>query len=669
VNEADYDKRTALHVAACEGKDNSVRLLLELGADIHALDIQGNTPLDDATREQQNATKRTLQHAACALGLKTPKSRRQGRVTDAGSLLRYFADTIVHDEKNRRVVARNVLIETLGEYGINAEEDPRLEFLEGLPESLHDENLHEIALRLPLLPRALRGELTVPNFSACCDKLEELFHTMCVDSEHVGYGDGDESLDLMTVDGQRLHLGRIKQTVPLDDLGSLIVFAVAVECLEEKDIDAVVGHEPSGENNDSRSVNSDDLPFNPFMWNGMLALLALLQAKIEDVWEVLCLVLTRVTGQTKIENDPSWEEQDKKKRFHLVVALLHSLIARGTLPQTTEHHAIVNLFFRLRSVVASTSELSCMAACFANGGVDIFKNEKVLQATTIKDILTLMFTTGCGAMSGEFCFRIGVPAKSSSVGVLLLVVPNLIGICNFGKAVNEQGVSKAGLKLSFSMGDEFNFHALAGNCTTSAKLDPSLYHLQTDMELCGNLHWAAKKGDISTLVYLRNLGFQLGYTDYDLRSPAHVAAASGRKNCLRYLHKNGVPIDEKDRWGNVPLDDAEKNGHEDIAKLLRKWSANEGSHCGRSTPSDAESMHSHASPMARTLDHAKSDRSSAPVAAKMTNFTSILAAVDENQDIEEDAESDMSDAPKNRNGSRRPSKDSAGGFSADSGSV
>lgn len=47
-NLADYDKRTALHLASCEGCTEIVILLLEKGADINSIDRWGRTPLSDA---------------------------------------------------------------------------------------------------------------------------------------------------------------------------------------------------------------------------------------------------------------------------------------------------------------------------------------------------------------------------------------------------------------------------------------------------------------------------------------------------------------------------------------------------------------------------------------------------------------------------------------------
>ncbi|XP_051147363.1 integrin-linked protein kinase 1-like [Andrographis paniculata] len=48
ANLADYDKRTALHLASCEGRTEIVVLLLQKGADVNSMDRWGRTPLSDA---------------------------------------------------------------------------------------------------------------------------------------------------------------------------------------------------------------------------------------------------------------------------------------------------------------------------------------------------------------------------------------------------------------------------------------------------------------------------------------------------------------------------------------------------------------------------------------------------------------------------------------------
>eukprot|EP00949_MAST-11_sp_MAST-11-sp1_P002061 g2061.t1 len=51
MNCSDYDGRTALHLAACEGHLDIVKWLVGIGAKVAARDRFCNTPLDDAERE------------------------------------------------------------------------------------------------------------------------------------------------------------------------------------------------------------------------------------------------------------------------------------------------------------------------------------------------------------------------------------------------------------------------------------------------------------------------------------------------------------------------------------------------------------------------------------------------------------------------------------------
>jgi ankyrin repeat protein len=58
INQGDYDKRTALHLACSEGRLKMVELLLsQEGIDIDVLDRWGNKPIDDAKRAKYNSEK------------------------------------------------------------------------------------------------------------------------------------------------------------------------------------------------------------------------------------------------------------------------------------------------------------------------------------------------------------------------------------------------------------------------------------------------------------------------------------------------------------------------------------------------------------------------------------------------------------------------------------
>jgi len=65
-NAADYDKRTAAHIAAAEGHVAALRTLSEMGADLTLMDRWGQTPRDEAKRSQ-GSIKKELRDALNAL--------------------------------------------------------------------------------------------------------------------------------------------------------------------------------------------------------------------------------------------------------------------------------------------------------------------------------------------------------------------------------------------------------------------------------------------------------------------------------------------------------------------------------------------------------------------------------------------------------------------------
>jgi len=84
VTLSDYDRRTALHLAASEGMTEAIELLVELGAPINATDRWKHTPLDDAIREKQTEAIRLLK----AFGAKIASDLTKDEL-DASNLFSY----------------------------------------------------------------------------------------------------------------------------------------------------------------------------------------------------------------------------------------------------------------------------------------------------------------------------------------------------------------------------------------------------------------------------------------------------------------------------------------------------------------------------------------------------------------------------------------------------
>jgi len=84
---------------------------------------------------------------------------------------------------------------------------------------------------------------------------------------------------------------------------------------------------------------------------------------------------------------------------------------------------------------------------------------------------------------------------------------------------------------------------------------------------------AAAAGDLDTLIYYAASGENLNQRDYDLRTALHLASSNGHLTAIRYLcHQLGSQCAKvTDRWGNSPLDDAKREGHDECLELLQRY--------------------------------------------------------------------------------------------------
>lgn len=140
-----------------------------------------------------------------------------------------------------------------------------------------------------------------------------------------------------------------------------------------------------------------------------------------------------------------------------------------------------------------------MAATLANGGICPQTEEQVLANSAVRDVLSLMHSCGMYNYSGQFAFRIGLPAKSGVSGCMMVVVPNVMGLCCWSPPLDTFGNSVRGVKFCEELVSLFNFHHYDNLRYSLHKKDPRRQKNESKGIRIVDLLFAAATGDVSAM--------------------------------------------------------------------------------------------------------------------------------------------------------------------------
>lgn len=348
------------------------------------------------------------------------------------------------------------------------------------------------------------------------------------------------------------------------------------------DVHSHVGYEPSGRKFNSHVLNPDGLPHNPMINAGAIMVSSLIGADLEpskrfelvkEFYEELSggkgVSLSRKDENTAGNTDGKTEggtigfdntvflseRHHADRNMSLAYYMRESGAFKGE-PSPSDIQNCLDLYFQCCSVTINTNIGAIMAATLANGGVCPVSNKRVIDKAIVRDCLSLMYQCGMYDFSGQFAFKIGLPAKSGVSGCLLLVIPNVAGICIWSPPLDEMGNPVRGIEFckQFVENTHYKYHIF--HSVTHSE-DQGLIP-EEDASKIQKLISAAAQGELERIRELLFQGVNLESSDYDGRTPLHLAAVNGHVEVVRYLVDYGVDKKVKDRWGNTPYDEANK---------------------------------------------------------------------------------------------------------------
>jgi glutaminase len=262
---------------------------------------------------------------------------------------------------------------------------------------------------------------------------------------------------VVTAEGDVLEAGDVDQPFTIQSISKPFTFGMVLEALGRETVARYVGVEPSGDAFNSIWLHGGtNRPYNPMVNTGAIAVTALLHREYGD--GAFDLVLDRFSAMAgrRLAFDHDVYESERRTG-HRNRAIAHLLLNFDLVHEQAE--AALDVYFKQCSILVTSRDLATMAATLANMGRNpITGHQALIDLSCIKDVLSVMFTCGMYDYSGQWAYRVGVPAKSGVSGGVMAVVNRQLGIASYSPRLDPQGNSCRGIEVCVDLAARLGLH-------------------------------------------------------------------------------------------------------------------------------------------------------------------------------------------------------------------
>ena len=238
------------------------------------------------------------------------------------------------------------------------------------------------------------------------------------------------------------------------------VFALVCDLLGPDEVWQRIGVNSTGLPFDSLAAveRSADGRTNPMVNSGAIATTSLLPgATPEDKWHFLCDGLSRFAGRSLSIADEVYRSASETNMRNRSIAFL--LRARDRI--YCDPLEALDLYTRQSSLSVTARDLAVMGATLADGGVNPITREQVIEASSCRQTLAVMTTAGLYETSGNWLYKVGLPAKSGIGGGIVAVSPGKGGLGTFAPLLDGAGNSVKGQLAARFLSHRLGLHILA----------------------------------------------------------------------------------------------------------------------------------------------------------------------------------------------------------------
>lgn len=263
-------------------------------------------------------------------------------------------------------------------------------------------------------------------------------------------------ITLTTLDGRVFDVGDCERTFTIQSISKPLVYGLALEDHGREHVNSKVSVEPTGEAFNAIVLDErTNRPFNPMVNAGAIATADLVKGAnaTERLHRVLAM-MQRYTGRAHDVDVPVYLSE--KATGHRNRAMAYLMLNFGMIGERIDE--TLDLYFQQCSILVHAHDLAMIGATLANGGVNPVTGERAIDARYVQDVISVMLTCGMYDYSGEWCYHVGMPAKSGVGGGIMATAPGRLGIGTFSPLLDGKGNSARGIGVCTELSREFGLH-------------------------------------------------------------------------------------------------------------------------------------------------------------------------------------------------------------------
>ncbi len=261
---------------------------------------------------------------------------------------------------------------------------------------------------------------------------------------------------IATRDGNVYEVGDTRHKFTIQSISKALSYGLALEDRGEEHVLSRIGVEPSGDAFNAISLKpGSGAPFNPMINAGAIATCGQIlntggQTRIQRITEYLSKC---ACGHLEIDGQVYRSESETGHRNRAIGWMLRNF---GIIDE--DPREIVETYFQQCSLLVTCADLAVMGATLANQGVNPLTGERAIAHDYVDNVLGVMASCGMYDWSGEWLYRVGLPAKSGVGGGILAVLPGQLGIGVFSPPLDAQGNSVRAIKVCMDLARDLALH-------------------------------------------------------------------------------------------------------------------------------------------------------------------------------------------------------------------